>query len=608
MSVVHADDIEISLCDGNSEDERRRRKIGSLRRKAIHALKKRGRRRVDFRFPPAISIEDVRDAEEERAVASFRERLAAHGLLPDKHDDYHMMLRFLKARKFDAEKAMQMWADMLRWRKEFGADTILEDFEFEELDEVLRYYPQGYHGVDREGRPVYIERLGKVDPNKLMQITSVDRYIKYHVQEFERAFREKFPACTLAAKRHIDSTTTILDVQGVGLKNFSKTARELVHRMQKIDSDYYPETLHQMFVVNAGSGFKLIWNSVKGFLDPKTSSKIHVLGSNYHSRLLEVIDSSELPEFLGGSCTCSEKGDCLGSNKGPWNDPYILKLIHNLEAGSAKDIKPVSDGEERSSCSLRLEQLKWQGMMSDTSNAESGSDVDDFGSSYIPKGAEYGCLTPVHEEVKAIDSSTYFVCRDQSYVDISLETGRRVRRTTETVAKQLADNRQFSTSGSSRDIVAGNIVGKLDGTIVLMGVGNLVKLVVTALIKIFSFFRLFISVPLRRLQSANPPTAPVPAAEKPQTRTVSDTDMSACLLRIENLESMCNQLASKPPEIPEDKEQVLLNSFERIRSIEADLERTKRVLHATVAKQQSLVETLEAVQESSSVRRRLFCS
>ncbi|KAF0896051.1 hypothetical protein E2562_018169 [Oryza meyeriana var. granulata] len=605
MSVSHAEDIEISLCDGNSEDERRRRKIGSnLRRKAIHAIKKRGRRRVDYRFPPAISIEDVRDAEEERAVAAFHDRLAAHGLLPDKHDDYHMMLRFLKARKFDMDKAMQMWAEMLKWRKEFGTDTILEDFDFHELDEVLCYYPQGYHGVDREGRPVYIERLGKVDPNKLMQITSVDRYIKYHVQEFERAFRERFPACTLAAKRHIDSTATILDVQGVGFKNFSRTARELVHRMQKIDSDYYPETLHQMFVVNAGSGFKLIWNSVKGFLDPKTSSKIHVLGSNYQSRLLEVIDSSELPEFLGGSCTCSDKGGCLGSNKGPWNDPFILKLIHNLEAGCVREIKPVSDGDERSSSSLRLEQLKWQGMISDISHAESGSDVDDFGS-FFQKAADYGCLTPVHEEVKATDASTYYSCDDQTVRDIAPESCRGVQ-ATGMVQNQLADNRQPSTNRNPHDL--GNNAYNMDGAIARRSLENFIKVVVTAFIKLLSFLRLFISRPARRLENADSCTLPVPAEEKPQTQSIRDDDTTACLQRLDSLESLCNHLASRPPEIPREKEHMLLNSFERIKCIEADLERTKRVLHATVVKQKALVETLEAVQESSRVRKRLFCS
>ncbi|MBA0726915.1 hypothetical protein Golax_002706, partial [Gossypium laxum] len=319
----------------SSEDEKKTR-LGGLKKKAVssstkfrHSLKKIRRH---SRVMSADCIEDELDAKELQSLTAFRQALFVDDLLPTKHDDHHMMLRFLKARKFDQDKAKQMWADMLQWRKDFGADTIREDFDFKEYDEVIKYYPQGYHGVDKGGRPVYIERLGQVDVNKLTQVTTIDRYLRYHVKDFEKTLNVKFPAASIAAKRHITQNTTILDVEGVGLKSFNKSARELLQRLQKIDGDNYPETLNRMFIINAGSGFKLLWSTIKSFLDPKTTAKIHVLGNKYHSKLLEIIDASELPEFFGGSCNCADKGGCMVSDKGPWNDPEILKRVENGEA------------------------------------------------------------------------------------------------------------------------------------------------------------------------------------------------------------------------------------------------------------------------------------
>ncbi len=76
-------------------------------------------------------------------------------------------------------------------RKEFGADTVLEVIRDSEsilvvklqrlinfwffLDSLLGSCGQEFEfdGDDWEGWTVYIEKAGKVDPNKLMHITSV---------------------------------------------------------------------------------------------------------------------------------------------------------------------------------------------------------------------------------------------------------------------------------------------------------------------------------------------------------------------------------------------------------------------------------------------------
>ncbi|XP_052480935.1 phosphatidylinositol/phosphatidylcholine transfer protein SFH11 [Gossypium raimondii] len=296
--------------------------------KVRDSLKKLGKSKSMERI-----LEGTHDPKDEQIVQSFRELLFLEDQFPAKHNDYHTLLRspcafmFLRMRDFDLQKAKEMFLNYLQWRKDYGVDAIQKEFKFTELAEVKKCYPHGFHGVDRSGRPVYIERVGMVDLNALLQATSIDRFVKYHVSEQEKTLNLRYPACSIAAKRHIASTTSILDVKGVGMSNFSKPARYLFMEIQKIDSNYYPETLNRLFIINAGSGFRMLWKVLKAFMDARTLAKIHVLGSNYLSNLTEGIDPSNLPAFLGGSCTCADYGGCLLSDKGPWKNPEITEML-----------------------------------------------------------------------------------------------------------------------------------------------------------------------------------------------------------------------------------------------------------------------------------------
>lgn len=65
-----------------------------------------------------------------------------------------------------------------------------------------------------QGRPIYIQHLGQVNIKKIYEVTTEERMLKFHVQEYERCIQYIMPACSKVSGRHIEQTFAILDVKG----------------------------------------------------------------------------------------------------------------------------------------------------------------------------------------------------------------------------------------------------------------------------------------------------------------------------------------------------------------------------------------------------------
>ncbi|KAL4557826.1 hypothetical protein LXL04_036020 [Taraxacum kok-saghyz] len=205
-----------------------------------------------------------------------------------------ILLKFLRARDFRVQDSLNMLVKCLSWRKDFGADAIVEeDLGFKELEGLVAYM----NGYDREGHPVCYNAYGVFKDKEMYEKIFGDneklkKFLRWRVQVLERGIK------MLHLKPGgINSIIQVTDLKDMPKRELRVASNHILSLFQ----DNYPEMVARKIFINVPWYFSMLYSMFSPFLTQRTKSKF-VLSKegNVAETLYKYIRPEDVPVQYGG--------------------------------------------------------------------------------------------------------------------------------------------------------------------------------------------------------------------------------------------------------------------------------------------------------------------
>ncbi|XP_011863997.1 PREDICTED: protein real-time [Vollenhovia emeryi] len=216
---------------------------------------------------------------------------------------YATLLRFLRATEFSVEKAREMLTQSLHWRKKHQIDKLLDEYEMPQV--IKDYFPGGWHHFDKDGRPLYILRLGQMDVKGLLKSIGEDELLLLALHICEEGLHLMEEATTFW-DHPVSQWTLLIDLEGLNMRHLWRPGIKALLRIIEIVEANYPETMGRVLIMRAPRCFPILWTLISTFINENTRKKfIFYCGTDYQEQgpggLSEYITQEFIPDFLGGS-------------------------------------------------------------------------------------------------------------------------------------------------------------------------------------------------------------------------------------------------------------------------------------------------------------------
>lgn len=198
------------------------------------------------------------------------------------------LLRFLRARSMDAERAAALFGEAMAWRAEFEVDRKLAAWRAEwaegasERAKLLRAHDYvRFCGLDRRGCPVYLHQMAQCDPVGIAREAGEETVLLHLLRTFEEqtaAMRAQFLETGSLSPGCVDlyDTGNYAGVPGTIKRGLGMVP--LYMGFARVFDVVYPERVHVAFVVRAPRLFDVVWRVAYSRIPEATRRKVRVFG------------------------------------------------------------------------------------------------------------------------------------------------------------------------------------------------------------------------------------------------------------------------------------------------------------------------------------------
>ncbi|XP_076302109.1 SEC14-like protein 2 [Lasioglossum baleicum] len=239
--------------------------------------------------------------EDNQRLALMKFRRAVQDILKQPHHDDNFLLRWLRARKWDAVAAEKMLRDSIEWRKQWEVEKLAEWNPPQILTDHL---PHGLCGFDNDGAPVIVVYFDALDIYGILHVVSRRDMIRItikHLEEYLKICREQM----LKHGPSAGQVVVIFDMQGFNLRQYLwRPAGEVVITLIQMYEANYPEILKTCYIINAPKVFAFAFSVAKKFMNEYTLSKIQIFKADpvkWQAAIFSNVPRDQVPAYFGGT-------------------------------------------------------------------------------------------------------------------------------------------------------------------------------------------------------------------------------------------------------------------------------------------------------------------